>query len=109
MSVSKQGQTGVKEKSVKIKALLVIMALTAVMFSGCAKRGESVLAKSNDDFRVTLIFEVDGVKVYRFHDVGYYHYLAVRNTAEILESAYIGSTGKAAYLYYAGTIPEAVE
>jgi hypothetical protein len=76
------------------------MIITALIFSGCVKRGEYVSVKGNDNFEAALIFEVDNVKVYRFLDAGRFHYFVVRNTAAMLESA---------YTVYAGTIAEAVE
>lgn len=57
------------------KILFVIFA--SLMLFGCAKNGELVYPdKSNDDFNVKLLFEIDGVKVYRFYDAGYYRYFS---------------------------------
>lgn len=88
-----------------MKKYIFILAVIALLFTGCAKRGEYVYSKANDNFGVNLIFEVDDVKVYRFRDAGRYHYFAVRNTAAILESFL--SNGETSH--YAGTIPGAVE
>jgi hypothetical protein len=84
-----------------MKKHVLVLGVIVLLFSGCAKRGEYVPVRSNDDFKAAFIFEIDGVKVYRFIDNGHYHYFAVRNTAAILDN------GKASYI--AGTIPEAVE
>jgi hypothetical protein len=81
--------------------LLIFAAAIALLLVGCQKRGEYEPAQAKDDFNAALIFEVDGVKVYRFHDAGRRHYFAVRNTAVMLESAY--------YTEYNGILPEAVE
>jgi hypothetical protein len=92
-----------------MKKCIFILAVIALLFAGCAKRGEYVPVKSNDNFEVAFIFEVDGVKVYRFRDNGHFHYFAVKNTAVTLESTRLSGNGKTIYTQYAGTIPEAVE
>lgn len=59
----------------KISLLLLIILL----FTGCAKKGlsEDLEVVSNDDFQVSLLFEVDGVKVYRFKDARRWRYFTV--------------------------------
>jgi hypothetical protein len=101
MSVSRWARTGGTGNMKRLFILVVIVLL----FAGCAKRGEYVHFMANDNFEVNLIFEVDGVKVYRFKDAGHYHYFAVRNTSAMLESVH--TNGKVTY--FDGTIPEAVE
>lgn len=49
------------------KILLSIFAVA--LLSGCKGNGERVQpTQSADNYRVELLFEVDGVKVYRFYD-----------------------------------------
>lgn len=49
------------------KILLSIFAVA--MLSGCRGDGDRVqTSQSCDNYRVELLFEVDGVKVYRFRD-----------------------------------------
>lgn len=49
------------------KILLSIFAVA--MLSGCNGDGDRVQTlQSSDNFRVEFLFEVDGVKVYRFRD-----------------------------------------
>lgn len=55
--------------------LLAFCALVTIAF-GCAKPAEVRTASSNSWFQVELLFEHDGVKVYRFYDQMQYHYYA---------------------------------
>ncbi|WP_289745003.1 DUF4884 domain-containing protein [Paramuribaculum intestinale] len=57
-----------------MKHLTTILAavLCAVCLSGCEKQTvktpTSVNQNTDKDYKVTLLFEVDGIKVYRFYD-----------------------------------------
>lgn len=46
----------------------VIAAVFLLFLAGCQKSGQSKEKTSNSEFKVTLLFEHDGVKVYRFYD-----------------------------------------
>lgn len=57
----------------KMKLLTIILAavLCAVCLSGCeqtVKTPTSVNQNTSTNYKVTLLFEVDGIKVYRFYD-----------------------------------------
>jgi len=47
----------------------IIIAMVAVMISGCEKAPESV-THAGGDFQVGRLFTVDGCSVYRFDDAG---------------------------------------
>lgn len=49
-----------------------IMFLSLLMFIGCMKQAEKVETKGN--YKVELLFENDGCKVYRFYDGRYVYY-----------------------------------
>lgn len=55
----------------KLKTLF-LLALCAVALTGCEKQTvktpTSVNQNTSKDYEVTLLFEVDGIKVYRFYD-----------------------------------------
>lgn len=44
--------------------------LTAILFTGCLNEGQERQKTSNQEIEVTLLFEKDGCKVYRFIDGG---------------------------------------
>ena len=46
----------------------------ALSIFGCANDGVAVASTNNAEVPVTLLFEHDGCKAYRFHDVGEYRY-----------------------------------
>ena len=54
--------------------VLCIALLGSVFFSGCAKDPISTERSNNSQIEVELLFEKDGVKVYRFTDNGRYIY-----------------------------------
>ncbi len=57
-----------------MKPTLTICALALLALTGCVKSAESTSQTTNDHFQVEMLFENDGVKVYRFDDVGRYVY-----------------------------------
>lgn len=52
-----------------MKNLLILLATCTFLFS-CTKEVVSVSRSNNPDIPVELLFEYDGVKVYRFKDNG---------------------------------------
>lgn len=66
------------------KLTLSILALFALTLTGCEKdpRGQIPTAqqpKEDVDYQVTFLFEVDGVKVYKFYDDSHYVYFTNAN------------------------------
>lgn len=53
----------------KILILLFCLCLVA-----CHEKAQTDVTSSNGDFKVELLFEVDGCKVYRFYDWGYKYF-----------------------------------
>jgi hypothetical protein len=60
-----------------MKALTILTLLTLSLI-GCKKESVSNSSTSNTNFKVELLFEHDGVKVYRFRDVGTVYYTDAR-------------------------------
>jgi hypothetical protein len=57
------------------KLLVCLLALSA-----CDKPSQEYRNSTNDNFQVELLFEVDGVRVYRFEDGGRSRYFASSGT-----------------------------
>ena len=55
-----------------ISALIILVA-----FSGCLEKPVNMTTEGNG-VQVELLFEKDGIKVYRFMDGGYFHYFTDR-------------------------------
>lgn len=53
---------------------LLILALICTFISSCAKTAQEEVTTNNRNFKVELLFEVDGCKVYRFIDNGYRYF-----------------------------------
>jgi len=60
-----------------MKTKLILLAICTVLFASC--KGEAI-SKSHEgiDFEVELLFEKDGIKMYRFYDNGRFHYYTDR-------------------------------
>lgn len=53
---------------------LIIIASSIFILSSCEKDAEQTVNSTNNEFKVELLFTVDGVKVYRFEDRGSFKY-----------------------------------
>lgn len=65
-----------------MKKTFVFIFIIAVLFSSCAKKGElvgGVFSPAKEDFKVTFLFEHDGIQIYRFYDAGEYRYFSIGN------------------------------
>ena len=62
---------------VRLVCLLMLMTLCV----SCEKVGICEQRINNPNFHVTLLFECEGVKVYRFYDNGKAHYFTSRGEA----------------------------
>jgi len=60
-----------------MKALTILTLLTLSLI-GCKNESVSNSSTSNTNIKVELLFEHDGVKVYRFHDGGTFYYTDAR-------------------------------
>lgn len=56
-----------------MKKLILIIGVV-IGLSSCRGDGIENQKTNNDEFKVTYLFEKDGIKVYRFHDGLGYHY-----------------------------------
>lgn len=73
----------------------LVLALCLAFFVGCAKDPVSTASTDNAQIKVELLFEKDGVKVYRFSDAGrYIYYTDARGATQWSE---YHSTGKSGY------------
>jgi hypothetical protein len=53
---------------------ILFLGLISVLFLSCQREGIEELKTDNVNYRVELLFEVDGCKVYRFWDNGYKYF-----------------------------------
>lgn len=60
-----------------MKLIALVLSLSVVASAGCAKNQPSDESKATAADSVGLLFEHEGVRVYRFGDGGRYHYYAV--------------------------------
>jgi hypothetical protein len=77
-----------------MKKLLLAAAIVAV-FTGCLSDPQTTTVEGNG-VKVDLLFEHNGIKMYRFLDGGYYHYFTDRG--ETITTQQSGKT------YYEETI-----
>lgn len=61
-----------------------------LLVTGCAREGIKEERTNNRNFRVDLLFEHDGINVYRFHDNGRYHYFTSRGETIVSQSKHSG-------------------
>ena len=72
---------------------IVLIGLGAMLFGACSNDPMSKERLGKDDgFEVEYLFEKDGVKVYRFFDVGRYHYFTTKG-----ETISVQTEGKTEY------------
>ena len=60
---------------------IITLSVIACLLFGCQsdKQPEEVKNSSNDSYKVEMLFEIDGVTVYRFLDNGRYIYFTNRD------------------------------
>lgn len=59
-----------------MKLRIVLLLLAAAAMVGCAADPVAMKSSTNPNVPVSLLFENEGCKVYRFDDAGHYHYYA---------------------------------
>lgn len=57
------------------------LIFTLVLLCSCESRVISESKTNNKNYNVELLFEFDGIKLYRFHDQGRYHYFTSNGQA----------------------------
>ena len=72
------------------KFLFLFFAL--LLLSSCKKDAQEVFSTTNSEIRVDFLFEVDGIKVYRFYDNG--HLIYFTNRTGETEYSYTTSNGR---------------
>ena len=78
-----------------MKKKITLLLLSLLLISGCEDGGEPRpvhTAHKGESYDVRLLFEVDGVKVYRFTDGS--HYVYFTNTNGLVQSNRTVRTGK---------------
>jgi hypothetical protein len=56
-----------------------IIIFLMLILSSCAQEGISKRGTNNSNFDVAYLFEIDGIKVYRFYDEGRYHWFTSKS------------------------------
>jgi hypothetical protein len=69
--------------------LYILITITLISLTSCNKNEISSSIEGND-FKVDLLFEKDGVKVYRFTDGASYHYFTSKG--ETITTQHYGKT-----------------
>lgn len=70
------------------KPTLTLLVLLALMLTGCGERdprgkvSTEQQPKAEKDYEVTLLFEVDGVKVYKFYDDRWVYFTNANGTTK---------------------------
>lgn len=62
-----------------MKKILAVVLFVGFLILGCAKKAipaTGVNVPSGSKFNVEFLFEVDGVKIYRFFDAGHHRYFS---------------------------------
>lgn len=79
-----------------MKKLFILIAILSVSLTSCLKDGQSIeVSEQSDNYNPKFLFEVDGVKVYRFVDGGEAVYFT--NSAGLVEWEKTESNGKTTY------------
>jgi hypothetical protein len=74
---------------IKMKYLCGLIVVSLLTFTSC-KKDEISSSIEGNGFKVEFLFEKDGIKVYRFTDVGTYHYFTSRG--ETITTQHYGKT-----------------
>ncbi len=82
------------------KFLILLCAIS--LLCGCIEKGVELKQTDNPNYKVEFLFEVDGVKVYRFNDGG--HYVYFTNGSGMTKYEYTRRRGKTSKRYYVQTL-----
>lgn len=72
----------------------VLLGVYVLLTSGCAKTAQESKPSSNAAITVELLFEHEGVRMYRFSDGGRYRYYAVPKSGAWATTTWDESCGK---------------
>ena len=70
--------TNQKNKTMR-NFVIIIAILFSTIFTSCIKEPKETISTDNNQYKVELLFEVDGCKVYRFWDSQYPRYFTTCN------------------------------
>ena len=62
-----------------MKKLTILILTISVLLTSCIKEAKQTIQTDNNQFKVELLFEVDGCKVYRFRDKNHSRYFTTCN------------------------------
>lgn len=82
----------------------VLILLIIIFVVSCARAGipiDNAFSPAGTDFSIRFLFEVDGVRVYRFFDDGHFRYFSIGN-GSYQPQTIIQSTGKTTYAWSDG-------
>ena len=79
-------------------SLFVIIVFLLLLFS-CATKGIKKSETNNPEITVTVLFEYDGIRIYRFKDVGDFHYFAKDISGNVMTMNKISETSSTTYYY----------
>lgn len=76
----------------------ILFILLPLLLCGCRKEAQATYSTTNNEIKVDFLFEVDGVRVYRFVDAG--HFVYFTNRSGETESSYTTYNGKTHTTHY---------
>lgn len=80
---------------------IILLVICLAFLSGCMEEGIKVESTTNVKVPITVLFEYDGVRVYRFFDGEFHYFARVIGTEKVRTmSDYTESTGKTTTTYH---------
>lgn len=76
----------------------ILFILLPLLLCSCRKEAQETYSTSNNEIKVDFLFEVDGVRVYRFKDAG--HFVYFTNRSGETESSYTTQVGNTCITHY---------
>ncbi len=75
----------------------IFYIFSLIILCACQKEGQELKNSTNPNFYVSLLFEVDNIKIYRFQDEGRSHYFASKGITLAEQTKYM-QIGKTSYV-----------
>jgi len=71
---------------------IICLFIALITLNSCEKEGIRTSSTNNCHFQVSLLFEHEGIKVYRFYDGSRYHYFTSKGECMSTQSFQSGKT-----------------